>query len=77
MKFIVFRNLLCLLIVLSYSSFQTNSANIHQDQQRNSEKLKPISPKDYEKWESLRGGLLSDNGNWLVYSINRNSIELT
>jgi len=73
MKFIVFRNLLCLLIVLSYSSFQTNSANIHQDQQRNSEKLKPISPKDYEKWESLRGGLLSDNGNWLVYSINRNS----
>ncbi|MCP4711533.1 MAG: S9 family peptidase [Planctomycetes bacterium] len=28
-----------------------------------------ITPEDYDKWESLGGGTLSPDGNWLVYSI--------
>ena len=28
-----------------------------------------ITPDDYDKWESLGGGTLSPDGNWLVYSV--------
>ena len=38
------------------------------------EDLKPVTPKDYGKWESLgRGGALSPDGNWLIYPIRRNN----
>lgn len=42
--------------------------------QLESEDRKPVSPKDYGKWESLgRGGALSRDGIWLVYPIRRNN----
>jgi len=39
-----------------------------------SEDRKPVTPKDYGKWESIgRGGVLSPDGKWLVYPIQRNN----
>ena len=39
-----------------------------------SEDRKPVSSKDYGKWESIgRGGALSPDGLWLVYPIRRNN----
>ncbi|MCH8124541.1 S9 family peptidase [candidate division KSB1 bacterium] len=41
--------------------------------QTESEDRKPVTPKDYGKWETLSRGALSPDGNWLIYSIRRNN----
>ncbi len=68
MKSFALKNYLIIFIIFFISASQTNLALTYQNNQ------KPITPKDYGKWESLgRGGVLSNNGEWLVYSINRNN----
>lgn len=39
------------------------------------QQLPPITPDDYDKWESLGSGTLSVDGKWLSYSISRVSRE--
>lgn len=60
-------------ITIFISIAQINSISYAAMQQNESEALKPVTPEDYDKWESLGRGTLSPDGNWLIYPIRRNN----
>jgi len=66
-----FRQMKCifLLSTILVGLTAANAATLQSE----SEDRKPVTPKDYDKWESLGRGALSADGSWLIYSIRRNN----
>ena len=64
------KRLLLIIISLAIVSPKSFSGILIQTQ----DTLKLLSPQDYGQWENIGyGGTISNNGNWLVYPIQRNN----